>query len=634
MGGYYEGDQEGGKPKAGTYNWDDDKRDCISTYQTVLSAKTEVKEGSAVNQEVYGYHTVCFGKWPTGDYDNYNTSALTKNTIIDGCRLIDGNASDKSGFKSMGGAAIVPRKAHVRNCEISDCQATQGGALMLLKGSIVSGSVIVRNKAQTDNNISGDVNYQSHDFLQGIGKYSEELFYPYNYCFVEKMALPANRMNTEMTSDLDSYFNDNKIFKPRAYSPLISNGVEKEYVNAWENYGISSYDITGKERTRTKQQTAGAYTSDLPAFDDTKLLKRLFVSQTGGEIVTEEEKAKYYGRSFLTPFNSLEAALDYINEAREKNVANDNTHFEILMTGGTYKPSKMRQNKDLSPEQNTIDRRLQSFTIPVNVDIFGSFSKDDLYSSTPVNPTTGNETGDKFTSFDGKTLVPDGNIKEILANRNSNNMTDKNKNGLIEPWEFQDPTILSGDIKASEKERNVYHVVYSNAGSTGASATLNNEVVLDGITITNGETMTELKTQEGGTTEIAEIGRGGGIYTNRVNYTLNRCRLMNNAGLHGGAIYVNNASLDIIGSTISGNRDVSEKASQDVITEPGKGGAIYLYLTNSENGNLHIINSLLANNDVTLADIRAHKARKAELYSSVELMMLTAWRRAIRMPTS
>ena len=658
MGGYYEGDQEGGKPKAGTYNWDNDKRDCISTYQTVLSAKTEVKEGSAVNQEVNGYHTVCFGKWPTGDYDDYNTNALTDNTIIDGCRLIDGKASDKSGFKSMGGAAIVPRMAHVRNCEISDCQATQGGALMLLKGSIVSGSVIVRNKAQkggaiyalrsndknedtknyhayvisctiarneatigggiyqeensliggnsviwgnsaqTDNNISGDVNYQSYDYLQGLGKYTEK-FYPYNYCFVEKMALPANKMNTEMTSDLDSYFNDNKIFKPRAYSPLIGNGVEKEYVNAWKEYGISSYDITGKERNMTKQQTAGAYTSDLPEFDNKKLLRRLFVSQTGGEIVTEEDKAKYYGRSFLTPFNSLEAALDYINEAREKNVANDNTHFEILMTGGTYKPSKMRQNKDLSPEQNTIDRRLQSFTIPVNVDIFGSFSKDDLYSSTPVDPDTGEETGDKFTSFGGKTLIPDGDIKDILAKRNSNYMTDNNKNGLIEPWEFQNPTILSGDIKASEKERNVYHVVYSNASSTGASATLNNDVVLDGITIMNGETTTRLKTEEGGTNEVAEIGRGGGIYTNRVNYTLNRCRLIKNSGLHGGAVYVNNASLDIIGSTISGNSNVSEKASQDEVTEPGKGGAIYLYLTKSVNGNLHIVNSLLANNDVT-----------------------------------
>ena len=663
MGGYYEGDQEGGKLKDGTANWDNDKRDCISTYQTVLSAKTEVKEGSAVNQEVNGYHTVCFGKWPTGDYDDYNTSALTDNTIIDGCRLIDGNASDKSGFKSMGGAAIVPRMAHVRNCEISDCQATQGGALMLLKGSIVSGSVIVRNKAQkggaiyalrsndknediknyhayvisctiarneasigggiyqeensliggnsviwgntaqTDNNISGDVNYKALDYLQGIGKYTEELFYPYNYCFVEKMALPANRMNTEMTSDLDNYFNDNKIFKPRAYSPLIGNGVEKEYVNAWKNYGISSYDITGKERNMTKQQTAGAYTSDLPAFDENKLLKRLFVSQTGGEIVTEEEKAKYYGRSFLTPFNSLEAALDYINEARTVGVATEATHFEILMTGGTYKPSKMRQNKDLSQEQNTIDRRLQSFTIPVNVDIFGSFSEDDLYSSTPVDPTTGNKiTGDEFTSFGKKTLVPDGDIINILAKRNSNYMTDNNKNGLIEPWEFANPTILSGDIKASEKERNVYHVIYSNAGTTNTSTTSNtsnNKVVLDGITIMNGETMTQLKTQEGGGNEVAEIGRGGGIYTNRVNYTLNRCRLFKNAGLHGGAVYVNNASLDIIGSTISGNSNVSEKASKDEVTEPGKGGAIYLYLTKSDNGNLHIVNSLLANNDVT-----------------------------------
>lgn len=660
MGGYYEGDQEGGKLKKGTANWNNDKRDCISTYQTVLSAKTEVKEGSAVNQEVNGYHTVCFGKWPTGDYDGYNTSALTDNTIIDGCRLIDGNASDKSGFKSMGGAAIVPRMAHVRNCEISDCQATQGGALMLLKGSIVSGSVIVRNKAQkggaiyalrsndknedtknyhayvisctiarneatigggiyqeensliggnsviwgntaqTDNNISGDVNYKAFDYLQaqGQGAYTEK-FYPYNYCFVEKMALPANRMNTEMTSDLDSYFNDNKIFKPRAYSPLIGNGVEKEYVNAWKNYGISSYDITGKERNMTKQQTAGAYTSDLPTFDTNKLLKRLFVSQTGGEIVTEEEKAKYYGRSFLTPFNSLEAALDYINEARTEGVADETTHFEILMTGGTYKPSKMRQNKDLSPEQNTIDRRLQSFTIPVNVDIFGSFSASDLYSSTPVVPHTENKTGEELTNFVGKTLAPDGDIKEILANRNSNYMTDNNKNGLIEPWEFQNPTILSGDIKASEKERNVYHVVYSNAGSTNTSTTSNNEVVLDGITIMNGETTTKLKTEEEGTTEVAEIGRGGGIYTNRVNYTLNRCRLIKNSGLHGGAVYVNNASLDIIGSTISGNSNVSEKASQDEVTEPGKGGAIYLYLTKSENGNLHIVNSLLANNDVT-----------------------------------
>ena len=653
MGGYNEGTQKNGVPDPKTYNWDNDQRNCISEYQTILSAKTEVKAGSTVTQEVNGYHTVCFGKWPTGELDDYNTTAIEYRAVIDGCHLIDGNASDKAGFKSMGGAAVVPKKAHVRNCLITGCEATKGGALSLLKGGMVSGSVILNNKAQeggaiyaprttsqieeekdfhayvisctivkneattgggiyqedntliggnsviwgnnaqTDNNISGKVDILSADYLQGIGSRTTQ-FYPYNYCFVEKMSLPANMMNTEMTSDWESYFKNQTYYVPRAYSPLIGNGVDKAYIEAWKNYGISDYDITGKTRTLSERQTAGAFALELPKFDTTRLLKRLFVSQEGGELVNDEDIQKYYGRSFLTPFNSLDAALDYIKEAREKNVATEATHFEILMTGGTYKPGKMRKDKDLSPDQNTIDRRLQSFTIPVNVDIFGSFSVNDLYSSTPFVPGTEDKTGEELKSLNGKTLVADGDIKTILENRNRNHMTDNNKNGLIEPWEFQNPTILSGDIKASEKERNVYHVVYSNAESSQ-----NNEVVLDGITIMNGETMTELKTIEGEDEEVAEIGRGGGIYTNRVNYTLNRCRLIKNSGLHGGAIYANNASLDIIGSTISGNRDVSEKASQDKIALPGKGGAIYLYLTNSENGNLHIINSLLANNDVT-----------------------------------
>lgn len=396
-------------------------------------------------------------------------------------------------------------------------------------------------------------------------------------------------MNTEMTSDWESYFKNQTYYVPRAYSPLIGNGVDKAYIEAWKNYGISDYDITGKTRTLSERQTAGAFALELPTFDKTKLLKRLFVSQEGGELVNDADIQKYYGRSFLTPFNSLDAALDYINEARKQKVADETTHFEILMTGGTYKPGKMRKKENISTGQTNIDRRLQSFTIPANVDIFGSFSVEDNYSSDPKDavPT------ESFTSLGNITLRPEMKIKDILSERNKNHMADNNKNGLIEPWEFQNPTILSGDIKASEKERNVYHVVYSKAESS-----LNNEVVLDGITIMNGETMTELKSIEG-ENKIVEIGRGGGIYTNRVNYTLNRCRLMKNSGLHGGAIYANNASLDIIGSTISGNRDVSEKASQDKIALPGKGGAIYLYLTKSDNGNLHIVNSLLANNDVT-----------------------------------
>lgn len=655
MGGYNEGTQKNGVPDPTTYNWDKDKRDCIR-YQTILSAKTQVKEGTTVTQEVNGYHTVTFGKWPSGEIDTYFKDAVGYRTIVDGCRLIDGNATEKTGYNSMGGAAIVPRSAHVRNCLITGCQATKGGALYLLKGGIVSGSVITRNSATdggaiyaaritsnkkkyhayvisctiaenkatsagggifqedyalisgnsviwgnsaaSDENISGQTDLQDTDVLQDAKQQTQ--FYPYDYCFVEMMTLPANTMNTTMTSDLDTYFASNGYYYPRAYSPLIGNGIDAAYIAGWKSYGVSAYDILGNTRHLSKHQTAGAYALNLPEINKDKLLTRLFVSNEGGEEVSDELKQKYYGRSFLTPFNSLDAALDYIEEVRKQPaegspLATEGTHFEILMTGGTYKPSQIR--KDVSNAQTNNDRRLQSFTIPVNVDIYGSFSVEDNYSSDPV----GTAETQSFTSLGNITLRPGMLIKEILSERNEKHMADNNNNGLIDPWEFQNPTIFSGDIKESEKERKVYHVVYSRKKTTGTSAeNVSDNVVLDGITIMNGETMTELTTDENTGSEMDEIGRGGAIYTDRVHYTLNRCRLIKNTGLHGGAIYANNASFDIIGSYIGGNRAISEEASAtNAISYPGKGGAIYLYLTESKNGNLHIVNSLIANNDVT-----------------------------------
>ena len=655
MGGYNEGTQKNGVPDPTTYNWDKAQRDCIR-YQTILSAKTQVKEGTTVTQEVNGYHTVTFGKWPSGEIDTYFKDAVGYRAVVDGCRLIDGNATEKTGYNSMGGAAIVPRSAHVRNCLITGCQATKGGALYLLKGGIVSGSVITRNSATqggaiyaaritsnkkkyhayvisctiagnkatsagggifqedyalisgnsviwgnsaaSEKNISGHTDLKDEDVLQDAKQ--ETQFYPYDYCFVENMSLPANAMNTTMTSDLDTYFASKGYYYPRAYSPLIGNGIEAAYIKDWKSYGVSDYDILGNTRHLSKRQTAGAYALDLPEINKDKLLTRLFVSNEGGEEVSDELKQKYYGRSFLTPFNSLDAALDYIEEVRKQPaegspLATEVTHFEILMTGGTYKPSQIR--KDVSNAQTNKDRRLQSFTIPINVDIYGSFSVEDNYSSDPE----GTVATESFTSLGNITLRPDMKIKDILSERNKNHMADNNKNGLIDPWEFKNPTIFSGDIKESEKERKVYHVVYSRKKTTGTSAeNVNDNVVLDGITIMNGEAMTALATNENTGGEMDEIGRGGAIYTDRVHYTLNRCRLIKNTGLHGGAIYANNASFDIIGSYIGGNRAITEEASAtNAKSYPGMGGAIYLYLTDSKNGNLHIVNSLIANNDVT-----------------------------------
>ena len=659
MGGYYEGESENGTPTG--YNWDNDQRDCITEYQTVLSAKTEVKEGSAVTQEVNGYHTITFGKWPTGEIEDYYMNAVEYRAVVDGVHLIDGQATDNSGFKGMGGAAVVPNKAHIRNCIISDCEALKGGALCMLKGGMVTGTLMRDNTAQeggaiyaptcgeenafhayiinntiagnsattgggiyhdektvmvgncviwgntatTDKNISGAVDTKAADYVQGMGDTSVE-YYPYNYCFVEKMELPANIQNTEMTSDLTTYFTNSGEYYPRAYSPLVGNGVESAYAKAWSNVGISLYDLKGVARNLTGKLTGGCYAMSQPAIQDGRLLLRLFVSNEGGEEVSDEDKQEYIGRSFLTPFNSLDAALAYIKEVRSTKLdddtymASDTTHFEILMTGGTYKPGQMRDDATLA-EGEIKDRRLQSFSIPVNVEIFGSFYDTDYYSSDPVNPKDYTKIADgatSFTTYNGTTLTPNGSIKDILAERNKNHMGDSNGNGLIEPWEFNNPTIFSGDIKSTSNEKKVHHVVYSKISSTESSADLANDVVLDGITIMDGQTSDALNTEEGVDEELDEVGRGGAIYTCRVNYTLNRCRLLKNTGLHGGAIYANDASLDIIGSALCGNQAHQEEDESVAGSDPGQGGAVYLYLTKSTNGNLHAVNSLFANNDV------------------------------------
>ncbi len=661
MGGYYEGESENGKPV--NYNWDNDQRDCITEYQTVLSAKTEVKEGSAVTQEVNGYHTITFGRWATGEIEDYYLAdSISYRAVVDGVHLIDGKATDNSGFKGMGGAAIVPNKAHIRNCIISDCEALKGGALCMLKGGMVTGtlmenntaqeggaiyaptcgeennfhtyiinctiagnsattgggiyhdektvmvgnSVIWGNTASTDKNISGAVDTKAADVVQGGGD-STVVYYPYNYCFVEKMALPANIQNTEMTSDLTTYFANSGEYYPRAYSPLVGNGVTSEYATAWSNMGICLYDLMGVARNLNGRLTAGCYAMALPAIQEGRLLLRLFVSNEGGEDVSDEDKQEYIGRSFLTPFNSLDAALDYIKEVRTKTLkdgttpmATDEDHFEILMTGGTYKPGQMRDDATTA-EGEVKDRRMQSFTIPVNVDIFGSFYATDKYSSDPVDPTDHTKIANgatSFTDYQGTTLTPNGDIKTILAERNKNHMGDSNGNGLIEPWEFTNPTIFSGDIKSTTNEKKVHHVVYSKISSTESSADLANDVMLDGITIMDGQTSDALNTDEEEGEELDEVGRGGAIYTCRVNYTLNRCRLLKNTGLHGGAIYANDASLDIIGSALCGNRAHQDEDESTAGSNPGLGGAVYLYLTKSTNGNLHAVNSLFANNDV------------------------------------
>lgn len=631
MGGYYDGTFINGVYQ--NDGWDNatgDRARNPMKYQTVLSAVSEANASTI--QTVRGYHAVTFGAWP-------GTAALTKETIIDGLWLEDGSATSMAGAgnpKTMGGGAIVPSGAHVRNCIVRDCEAIQGGGLYLLPGAMVSGTLVQYNTADegggifadntgagadarahmvsctvTDNEateVGGGI-FQMEGALMAINsvvwgntapsdrnvssvvtnKYADNKllamvqtmnpaqtdneYYPYNYCFVETFEMPTTFENTSMTGEGDIYFEDKRRLL-KVYSPLIKRGMPTKYAEYWESQQVAGSDMRNVLRVQTDYTRAdvGAYAYEGGSLPTEQLITRIFVSKgTNLQLQDGTPMENYLGRSFYTSLNHLDDALEYINRVRTNKTggADDNTVFEILLGPGIYKPSVRREDV----ASTTLDQRQNSFDIPVNVKIYGGFSGEENYSTgIGVIPA----------SIGDMTMDSHSDLATIL---NARTFSDMNGNNIYEPWELEYQSILSGELDVSTTAKNVYHVVYSDAGNTTATT---KQVTLDGVTIMGGETSHELSNAE----NTNEIGRGGGIYTNGVNYTLHRCRLIDNKAVRGGGLYVRSASATLIGCVVSGNGSVEGYTGTDEM----RGGAIYA----SSHGNgasVYAVNSLFANNE-------------------------------------
>lgn len=613
-------------------DWSDKGRDPM-TYKTVLSA---INNSSSLEQQVNGYHAVTFGAKPDGWTGN------DKKTVIDGLCLYDGNATalGSTGDNTRGGGAIVPAWGHVRNCIVRGNQANQGGGLYLLPGATVSGTAIIgntaeegggiyanatgvtssnrshmvsctitdneatsvgggvymeggalmslnaviwKNTAPSDKNISGEITSTFEDEIWHKHLESEiQEYYPFNYSFVETFELPSNFENTKMEST-DSYFaNEERILK--AYSLLIKSGMKAEYQTALVSaLGIATADMQyiAREQNGIERVDAGAYAFEGGTLPTNKLITRIFVSQ-GTEIKLPDNVNvdEYIGRSFYTPLTKLERALEYIRVVRNKGVANNDTKFEILMAGGTYKPVLQRTSPTLPADQ-----RLNSFIVPQGVSIYGGFSGEELYSSKAEDQSYIT----KIPNVSG-TFVCNGEIDNILEKRE---YSDFNQNNIKEPWELAYQTILSGNINVSTGAKNAYHVVFSN---DGANSTKTNPITLDGITITDGETSNTLSNVQ----DQDEIGRGGGIYSNGVSYIVNRCRFTNNFAVRGGAIYIRDARLTAINSIFAGNGTVDDPQTEP--TQPPRGGAVYIAgVSNSPatQAALYAVNTLWVNNETS-----------------------------------
>lgn len=648
MGGYYDGNYNDGDYEEGS-GWDDATGDNMRNpmkFRTVLSAIAKPSQGSTITQEVNGYHTVTFGAWP-------GTAALTKSAIIDGVWLEDGSATSLAGAgnpNTRGGGAIVPSGAHVRNCVVRNCAATEGGGLYLMPGATVSGTLIMNNSAEngggvyddatsadntlvdadsrahilsstiagntastsggglymedgavmnvntvifgntagSDKNVSGVTNTQFADnkLSSVYGIDGKTNFYPFNDCFVETQEMPSDFENTRLESDSTLYFTGD-FYQLKDYSLLIKHGLKNEYQeketqadpSLVTTFNVAKSDMQNIVRVQTgngaERLDAGAFAYEggiLP----TELFTRIFVSQTTNVTLPDnEDMNKYLGRSFYTSFSTLEDALGYIRSMRKDGKANDNTHFEILVAGGTYKPSNERTTTAAVPH----DQRLYSFDVPQNVSIYGGFVGTEFISSKVQD-------GNDLTTIPGVTgtFTCMGDITDIL---NARTYSDFNQNGINEPWELANQTILSGQINASSTAQNAYHVVFTDKGT----ATTVNPVVLDGLTVMNGETDNQLSIS----TDENEQGRGGGIYSNGVTYTISRCRLLNNTAVRGGAIFVRDADLNLSGCILAGNQTVTN-AAQGTNTLTSRGGAAYVSGI-SRVVSLRAVNTLWANNE-------------------------------------
>lgn len=598
-------------------DWSNDKRDAY-TNMTILSPVATVGE-----QTVEGYHAVTFGE---------KTGTGNLKTTLDGLYLKYGKANSMAGAgnkNTIGGGAIVPEWGHIRNCVISDCEAIQGGGLYLMPGATVSGCGIFNNKADegggifadnmdagpdkrahlisntitdntaletgggvyiedgaamfsntiiwgnnsaSDKNISGVVSqtYQDNNFYE-LSENSVEELYPFNHCFVETYELPSNLENSSMQSDEALYFA--KFRRLKAYSELVKHGMEKEYQNHFKNIlDISDFDMNGNARNDaySLRIDAGAYAFNggfipLPDSED-KIIRRIFVSQKNSSLVSESLD-ECIGRSFYSPLSWLDDALEYIR--RVKAVESfKNVDFEVLVSGGTYKPNYRRTDAGTGE----IDQRQNSFVIPAGVSIYGGFTGQEQYSY----QISSVQTDDGYIMLD-----PNTDLKTILAKRA---YSDLNGNGINEDWEFANQTVFSGDINVSSQIKNAYHVVYSDQSADDKG------VLLDGVTIKDGETFNIMSDE----IEKDEVGRGGAIYTNGVPYILKGCRIMDCKGVRGGAIYSRNADITIIGSVIANNGTVDNP--QTAPTQDVRGGAVYMSGYDKDIS-FKAINTLWANNE-------------------------------------
>lgn len=636
-GGYREFNDDGKELVAQEIFTDDNRRPYA--YKTVLSAK---RQNYSELTDVYGYHVVTF---QTKEQAGAEWDAQT---VLDGLYLQDGRALSQAGtvdgemnLNTVGGGAVVPNGAHIRNCVVTGNQAaTYGGGLYVQPGGLVSGTLVYGNNAvdgagiyanvtdeeledqsaarphiisstivrngvaggndaanlyfgkgtmvvntvvwgsHTGVNVRGNEDFTFFDkkMQEAIKVKADEKFYPFGNCYVEgQEALPGNYQNNVMTNDGNTYF----------YAAAKESDA---------NYSLRAYSPLINNGTMAAFYEGMAQSFNLLNTD-----------------LRMEANSERYSLTAKTGF-MLKKRLDvgafaHPGGAMPRIGADDTPYTKLYVSNSTYVSTRVDVDADMSALGSSSDtpahdlhqlfdyindvrktRPGTSFEIFMDGGVYApkEFTNPGDLRSATFNVPDGVK---MYGGFNFARLATAGETYDqqtVTATAlDARERFDANTNKIIEPWEFGSETILSGEANNFDGAKNVYHVLTATAGGTftGTSG-----ITLNGVSVRYGQAG-RVTAADGGNVNKATT-QGGGLHTENVPFTILNSSFLENKAGRGGAIYASDAKVVLSGVNLSGNMAM-EIGEADADLNTGNGGAVYL----AGNAQLEAYNTLWTNNE-------------------------------------
>ena len=446
---------------------------------------------------------------------------LEPKALVSGC-LLKGNEASRGGAIGVKAGetdvnyddnldAQVAEMAHIYTSTFVHNKATGAGGALWFKDNVrVNSSVLWKNEASENMNVSGETNPHSTSNQKVTLK-----LYPMAYCAVENVRVPGlnnirvnsdnakgvrfdiyNYTEKEMQDDPDKKAQQHQVkpyYYPTSYSLLARAGMPiSEYEILVKDKKLASSDFTDIARgikTVNGEQVdnqfieigARAFNGKLLIVPTPEtLLRRLYVAQSDVDwdivqlLEAEKNKQPIYslkGSSFAYPMALLEEALEYIRMVRNEPTLKAsgqqsdgsqfegiaNVKFEIFVAGGTYFPSRDIQGQ--SVDDYFTESSKATYLVPEGVSIYGGL--DNIGREQGANTLFYGQKADKAKditlTYGSQTLnlsIEQDATPKIL---NTRERFDRNINGIEEPWEMKHQTILSGNVV--DREDNVHHVI-------------------------------------------------------------------------------------------------------------------------------------------------------------------------------